>query len=141
MIDIRVKKLSREAVIPTKTHDSDSGWDLYAPHTVNIEPLQTVKIPLEIALGLPEGYEAQGRPRSGRSLSGLLVHFGTIDQEYVGELGVVVTNLSESYAYEIKAGQRVAQMVIAPVLRTRVIEVEELAPTSRGCKGFGSSGG
>jgi dUTP pyrophosphatase len=91
---------------------------------------------------LPQGYEAQVRPRSGLALkSGVTVlnSPGTIDSDYRGEIGVILINLGAE-PFEITRGARIAQMVIAPVIQAQLIEVSEISETSRGANGFGSTG-
>src|SRR5699024_1322804 len=106
-IGVGFKRLDESATIPTKAHASDSGFDLYALEDTIIEPGETVVIPTGIAVKLPAGYEAQVRPRSGvTAKTKLRVQLGTIDNEFRGELGVIVDNISlpltrVSYAYTI----------------------------------------
>ena len=93
-ISIGFKRLNENATIPTKAHPTDSGFDLYAAEDVIIEPGETVIVPTGIAVELPKGYEAQVRPRSGiTAKTKLRVQLGTIDQEYTGEIGVIVDNI------------------------------------------------
>src|SRR5699024_5645455 len=92
-VRVGFKRLSSDAVIPTKAHASDSGFDLYASEDVIIEPGETVIVPTGIAIELPPGYEAQVRPRSGvTAKTKLRVQLGTIDNGYTGEIGVIVDN-------------------------------------------------
>lgn len=93
-IEIGFKKLSEEAIIPTRAHKTDSGFDLYALEDTIIKPGETRIIQTGIAVDLPEGYEAQIRPKSGiTAKTKLRVQLGTIDQDYTGELGVIVDNI------------------------------------------------
>src|SRR5690625_2453370 len=94
-IKVGFKRLNDEAMIPTRAHPTDSGFDLYASEDVVIEPGETKVIPTGIAVKLPAGYEAQVRPRSGvTAKTKLRVQLGTIDNEYTGEIGVIVDNIS-----------------------------------------------
>lgn len=94
-IRIGFKRLSDDAILPTKAHPSDSGYDLYANEDVIIEPGDTAIVKTGIAVELPAGYEAQIRPRSGvTAKTNLRVQLGTIDNSYQGELGVIVDNIS-----------------------------------------------
>src|SRR5690625_2135089 len=94
MIKVGFKRLSDGSIIPTKAHQSDSGFDLFASEDVIIEPGETVIVPTGIATELPKGYEAQVRPRSGiTAKTKLRVQLGTIDQGYTGEIGVIVDNI------------------------------------------------
>jgi len=109
---------------------------------VRVKPLQRVIIPTGIALEIPEGYEGQVRPRSGLALKkGLTVLNapGTIDADYRGEVKVILVNLGEEEVV-IERGERIAQLVITPVVRAELIPVEELSSTERGEGGFGSTG-
>src|SRR5699024_5835833 len=91
---VKVKRLRVDAIIPSKAHESDSGFDLYASEDVIVEPGDTVKVPLGIAIEPPKGYEMQIRPRSGiSSKTKLRVQFGTVDTSYRGEIKVTVDNI------------------------------------------------
>jgi len=121
-----------------------AGADLRAAveETVTIEPGQTRLIPTGLAMALPEGYEAQIRPRSGLALKhGITVLNtpGTIDADYRGEVGIILINHSNA-PFAIERGERIAQMVIAPFVQARFEEAESLSDTARGSGGFGSSG-
>lgn len=123
-----------------------AGMDLRAAlpegTPVILAPLGRSLIPTGISIELPENYEAQIRPRSGLALKhGLTVLNtpGTIDSDYRGEIKVILINLSE-YPVSINRGERIAQMVIAPVTQAKITEVETLSLTKRGSKGFGSTG-
>lgn len=99
-MNLQVKKLSEHAIIPTKAHATDSGFDLYASDDVYIKPGETAIVPTDIAIKLPEGYEAQIRPRSGvTSKTKLRVQLGTIDNAYTGALGIIVDNISTEYLF------------------------------------------
>lgn len=132
----------REAIWPPayKT-DGASGMDLVSGlmHMFVIFPGETVKVPLGFAIELQPGFEAQIRPRSSLSAQGILCHLGTIDSDYRGELAAVLTNVG-SLAYEVKPGDRIAQLVVAHVERVTPTLVAELSETGRGDGGFGSTG-
>jgi dUTP pyrophosphatase len=118
----------------------DLAADLDAP--VILKPMERAAVSTGIALEIPPGFEGQVRPRSGRAIKeGLtLVNSpGTIDSDYRGELKVLLVNLGER-EITIRSGDRIAQLVIAPVVRVEVIEVKELAESSRGEGGFGHTG-
>ena|SRR5690606_17048366 len=148
-IHIGFKRLTPDAVIPTKAHASDSGFDLVASADVIIEPGATVVVPTGIAVELPEGYEAQVRPRSGvTSKTKLRVQLGTIDNGYVGGIGVIVDNIAQiteetdyiDGSYLINKGDRIAQLVVQRLPDVVAYEVAELGESERGEKGFGSTG-
>ena len=91
---VKVKRLSEDAIIPTKAYESDSGFDLYASEDIIVEPGDTVKVPLGIAIEPPKGYEMQIRPRSGiSSKTKLRVQFGTVDNSFRGEVKVTIDNI------------------------------------------------
>ncbi len=107
-----------------------------------LAPLERSAVPTGLALELPPGFEGQVRPRSGLALkSGLTVLNapGTIDADYRGEVQVLLVNLSSS-AVTLRRGDRIAQLVVAPVTRAQLVEVSELTDTDRGTGGFGSTG-
>ena len=109
---------------------------------VTLKPLERYLIPTGIKIELPENYEAQIRPRSGLSIKygiSLINCVGTIDEDYRGEVKVGVVNLSNE-TYTIERGERIAQMIIAPVTKADIQVVDELTETTRGEGGFGSTG-
>ena len=124
--------------------DGASGMDLCAavPHEVIIQPGEIKLISTGISVSIPEGYEAQIRPRSGLALKHGITFVnapGTIDSDYRGIISLIVTNLGKE-AYTIKRGSRLAQMVIQEVVRAEVFEVDELLDTARSQGGFGHTG-
>lgn len=123
-----------------------AGMDLRAAVPENepmvVAPGQRVLAPTGLSIALPAGYEAQVRPRSGLALKHGLTCLntpGTIDADYRGEVKVILINLGQE-AFTIKRGERIAQMVIAPVTRADLVQVETLDDTQRGAGGFGSTG-
>ncbi len=140
---INIVNKSRHALPEYKTKSS-AGMDIRAniDETVVLQPLERKLIPTGLYIALPEGYEAQIRPRSGLALNeglGLLNSPGTIDADYRGEIGVIVVNLSNNVV-SIKDGDRVCQMVINKVEQAEWMEVRELDETERGAGGFGHTG-
>ena len=119
-IRVGFKRLTDDAVIPTKAHPTDSGFDLYASEDVIIEPGETVVVPTGIAVRLPEGYEAQVRPRSGvTAKTKLRVQLGTIDNGYAGEIGVIVDNKHRpTYGVDLKEGRAYLKEAYNPVIKT-----------------------
>ncbi|MFP3158781.1 MAG: dUTP diphosphatase [Hydrogenobaculum sp.] len=138
-----VKKLREDASLPFYATVGASGLDLFCvDDVVVIRPLERALVSTGIAIELPEGYEAQIRPRSGLALKKgvtVLNSPGTIDHDYRGEIKVILINLSDKEVV-IEKGERIAQMVIAPVLKVEVVEVKELSNTQRQDGGFGSTG-
>ena len=143
-INLKIKKISELAKLPFYATSGAAGMDLYAANKepVTLKPLERSLIPLGFTMELPQGYEAQIRPRSGMAIKhGITLSncVGTVDEDYRGEVCVGIINLSTEN-YTISAGDRIAQMVIAPVVRANITEAESLEETSRGQGGFGSTG-
>jgi dUTP pyrophosphatase len=144
-MQLKIKKLHEDAVIPHPKHKTDAGMDLYAVKDGYIPRGCRDIIKTGIAIQLPPKTEAQIRPRSGLALKrGITVLNtpGTIDEDYRGEIGVILINLDNSNDFKYKKGDRIAQMVIKPVITSEVeiLEVSELDETERGSGGFGSTG-
>ena len=143
MIEVKVVNASKEA-LPAYQTPLSAGMDLRANVTepVVLQPGQRTLVPTGLRIELPAGYEAQIRPRSGLALKhGITVlnSPGTIDADYRGEIQVLLVNLSEQ-AFEIKQGERIAQMVVARHERVQWRETAELSDTERGAGGFGHTG-
>ncbi len=148
-MDIRIKKTHPDAIIPRRANPGDSGLDLHAclpDGNVFIPPGEHRVIPTGIAIELPMAgpfgvtYEGQVRPRSGLAAKhGIQTSFGTIDNGYRGEIAVNLFNFSYGL-YRVSDGDRIAQLVICPVVYPAVVEVTELSVTERGVAGFGSTG-
>jgi dUTP pyrophosphatase len=138
----RVRKSSMP--IPAYQSEHAAGIDLMADIDTawNMAPGERRAVPTGIAVEIPVGYEGQVRPRSGRALKeglGVINAPGTIDADYRGEVKVLLVNLGQ-LEIRIMPGDRIAQLVITPVVRAEIVEVEELAPTTRGGGGFGHTG-
>jgi dUTP pyrophosphatase len=130
--------------LPNYESTAAAGLDLRAniDDPIVLGPLKRRVIPTGLSIALPEGYEAQIRPRSGLSAKfGITVLNapGTIDADYRGDIGVILINLSEE-EYTLQPGERIAQMVVAPFTQIQWKPVETLSETTRGEKGFGSTG-
>lgn len=139
-ITLPFKRIDDRAVLPNYAHEGDSGMDLYALEGVAIHAFGFAKLRTGVACDIPEGYELQIRPRSGLAAKkGVVAAFGTVDMGYRGEIGVTLFNHS-GQAAEIAAGDRIAQVVLAPVVRAEVVETQTLSQTERGTGGFGSTG-
>lgn len=140
-----VKKLREDAILPTRGSKKASGLDLYAVEDTLINVGERKVVKTGIAFGIPEGYEIQVRPRSGLSLkTGLIIPNspGTIDQDFVGECGVILYLASgdETAGYLVKRGDRIAQAALCPVSLENPTVVEELQQTERGDGAYGSTG-
>lgn len=142
-VQLRVKRL-RPVALPVYATKGSSGLDICADVEGDIEipPGCYVTVPTGLSLAVPEGYEVQVRPRSGlahRFGVTVLNAPGTIDADYRGEVQVILINLGHS-PYTVRKGDRIAQLVVMPVVRAEVIEVSSLEETERGSGGFGSTG-
>jgi dUTP pyrophosphatase len=144
-VTVKVRRVRpSELPLPKYQTPLSAGLDLLADLTEEIclEPLDRRLIPTGLSLELPAGYEGQVRPRSGLALKQGLTCLnspGTIDADYRGEVGVLLINLSKERVI-LKRGDRIAQLVIAPVVQAVLAEVEVLTETARGEGGFGSTG-
>lgn len=146
MIDIKIKRLTDTATLPTKAHPSDACFDIYADcpykERVEIKPKEAVTINTGFATNIPNGYFATVFPRSGMGIKRhlrLSNSTGIIDSGYVGEWLISIYN-DGNETQIIKHGDRIAQFAILPVLDVNLNEVNELDETDRGANGFGSSG-
>ena len=144
MTEILVKRLSKDVILPKYKTDGSSGLDLAAniDKQIEIHPGKSELIPTGIAVAVPKNFEIQIRPRSGlaaKSQITVLNTPGTIDADYRGELKVILINLSDKI-FVVEKGLRIAQMVVCPVVRAKLKEVETLNDTKRGSGGFGSTG-
>ena len=127
---------------PRKAHTDDAAYDLRSRQELVITPKTTVLVPTGLFLEIPPGYEAQIRSRSGLALKNALSlpnAPGTIDAGYRGEVGVIMYNRGE-VPFQIRRGDRIAQMVIAKLPEIELVEVETLEASTRGAGGFGSTG-
>ncbi len=144
MIDIQLQRLPHGNGLPTPSYATDgaAGMDVVAAEDLTLAPGQRQAVATGFAIAIPEGYEVQVRPRSGLALKHGITCLntpGTIDHDYRGEVKVILANLGGE-AFEVKRGERIAQLVPAPVTKARFSEVAELSDTARGAGGFGSTG-
>lgn len=142
MKEVEIKiKLVDENCMPYKKYETDSGMDLRAriPRLISLGQWDTKIIPSGICIELPEGYEAEIKPRSGLSSQGVVAEIGTIDNEYRGEIGIILTNNS-SKPYHIEPYERIAQLTIKEIIKPKLTITNSLTDTNRGSNGFGSTG-
>ena len=146
MVSVAVKRLPHNADLPLPAYESAAaaGMDLPAAieQELTLAPGERALVPTGLAIALPDGYEAQVRPRSGlaaRNGITVLNTPGTVDADYRGEVKVILANLGNE-DFTIERGMRIAQMVIAPVVQAVLQEAESLPETARGEGGFGSTG-
>ena len=143
-IAIRLKRLPHGEGLPPPAYATEhaAGMDVVAAEDVTLAPGARHAVATGFAIAIPEGYEVQVRPRSGLALKHGVTCLntpGTIDADYRGEVKVILANLGQE-PFEVRRGDRIAQLVPAPVLRASFEEVEALSDTERGAGGFGSTG-
>ena len=144
MIEILIKRLSKNIQLPKYETDGSSGMDLSAniEKEIEIAPGKTSIIPTGLAVSIPKNFEIQIRPRSGlaaKNQISVLNTPGTIDADYRGEIKVILINHGKN-VFKIEKGLRIAQMVLCPVIKATLKEVDTLEETKRGTGGFGSTG-
>ena len=144
MTEIFIKRLSKDIILPKYETSGSSGLDLSAniKTPVKIEPGKTTIIPTGVSVSIPKNFEIQIRPRSGLAAKNQITVLntpGTIDADYRGEIKVILINLSKE-TFVVENGARIAQMVVCPVIKAKLKEVDSLDNTSRGSGGFGSTG-
>ncbi len=141
-VQITFQRLDPGVPLPTRAHPGDAGLDLCANAPVSLESGERALVPTGLAVAIPEGHAGLVVPRSGLALRhgiGVVNGPGLIDAGYRGELKVILVNHGQE-TVSFERGERIAQLVVTPVLVGGVVEVDELPPTSRGEGGFGSTG-
>lgn len=139
---LAIRRIDPAALLPTYAHPGDSGMDVRSIETVTLRPGDRALVRTGLVFQLPPDAEAQVRPRSGLALRHgvtVLNAPGTIDAGYRGEVGVILVNLGAE-PFTVEKGMKVAQVVVASVVRAEVVEVAETDTTERGADGFGSTG-
>ena len=144
MIKVLVKKLKPSVKLPSYKTNGASGMDLmaYIDKSIELKPGESCLIPTGLSVAFPKEYEIQIRPRSGlaaKNQISVLNTPGTIDSDYRGEIKVILINLSKK-KFVLEKGSRIAQMVLCPIAKAKIREVENLEKTDRGSGGFGSTG-
>lgn len=144
MIEIQLSRLPHGDGLPLPRYASEdaAGLDVAAAEELTLQPGQRHAVATGFAIAIPRGYEVQVRPRSGLAIKHGITCLntpGTIDSDYRGEVKVILVNLGRE-PFEIRRGERIAQLVPAPVLRADFVEASELEATARGSGGFGSTG-
>lgn len=142
-MQLRVARLNEDARLPSRAHAGDAGLDLYAAEAATLGPGERASVGTGVAVEIPAGHAGLVLPRSGlaaRHGIALVNAPGLIDSGYRGELRVLLLNTDRAEAFEIEPGDRIAQLVVSPVVDTEPVEVEELGESARGGGGFGSSG-
>ena len=142
MIELAVARLRDDARLPERAYAGDAGLDLAACERVDLAPGERAVVSTGIAVAIPEGFAGFVQPRSGLAARhGIAVvnSPGLIDSGYRGEIRVVLLNTDPERAFVAEAGDRIAQLVVVPIPELDLVEVDELPPSERGVRGFGSS--
>jgi len=142
VIDLPVRRLRDDAVLPSQAYAGDAGLDLAAAESVTIGPGERAVVGTGLAVAIPDGYTGLVVPRSGlaaRNGIGKVNSPGVIDAGYRGEVRVVLLNTDRREPFTVEPGMRIAQLLVVPVPPVRLVEVDELPESERGERGFGSS--
>jgi dUTP pyrophosphatase len=143
-IEVKVARTHDDAILPTKGSVHAAGWDLYSLQDTIVNRRIATMVRTGLHVAIPEGYEGQVRARSSLGKKGLILphSIGTIDADYRGELFVLMTWIGEGDSYLIQKNERIAQLLITPIPKSKFTEVdiEKLGETERGDGGFGSTG-
>ena len=143
MTELRVRRLRKGAVLPSRARNGDAGLDLAACEHASLPPGERADVGTGLAVEIPEGHAGLVVPRSGLALRhGLAIVNapGVIDAGYRGELRVILLNTDPEHAFAVEPGMRIAQLLVVPAVPVEVVEAAELTATERGESGFGSSG-
>lgn len=139
MLQVKVKRLNEDAILPKFNNPGDSGMDFYTPRDIAIAPGASALIMLDLAFELPEGYGMNVRPTSGNTVkTSMRVQLGTVDNGYRGNLGIMIDNIGKETIH-FERGRKIAQGVLVKEPQAEIIEVDELSESVRGEKGYGSS--
>jgi dUTP pyrophosphatase len=142
-VELRVTRLRDDARLPSRAHEGDAGLDLYAAEPARLDPLERATVATGVAVEIPEGHAGLVLPRSGlaaRHGVALVNAPGLIDSGYRGELRVLLLNTDRQRAFEVEPGDRIAQLILTPVVVAEPVEVADLEASARGAGGFGSTG-
>lgn len=142
-MEVRIKRLDSGLPLPRYAHEGDAGLDLYAAESVTLAPFERALVPTGIAVAIPEGFAGFVQPRSGLAIRhglSLVNTPGLIDSHYRGEIKVIAINLDPNQSITLNRGDKIAQLVIQPVVRAALVDCDELDETARGEGGFGSTG-
>ena len=142
MIELPIRRLREDAVVPARAYAGDAGLDLAACERVELAPGARALVPTGLAVAIPEGYAGFVQPRSGLAARhGITIvnSPGLVDSGYRGELKVILLNTDPAEPFVVEPGMRIAQLVVLPVPEIELVEVDELPESERGVRGFGSS--
>ncbi|CAB4754798.1 MAG: dUTP diphosphatase [Actinobacteria bacterium] len=144
VVEVLVQRLDPGLPMPAREHPGDAGLDLRSRLDVRLEPGGRSLVPTGVAIALPSGFAAFVHPRSGMALRHgvtVLNAPGTIDAGYRGEISIILVNHDRFEAFDIARGDRIAQLIVSPVVTAAMVEVSDLPGSHRGSGGFGSTGG
>jgi dUTP pyrophosphatase len=142
LIEVAIKKLRPDAIVPARAYAGDAGLDLSACERVALAPGERVLVPTGLAVAIPEGYAGYVQPRSGLAAKhgiSIVNAPGLVDSGYRGELLVNLVNTDAREPFVVEPGMRIAQLVILELPEIELVEVDELPESERGVRGFGSS--
>lgn len=142
-VRLPVRRLYPDLPLPSYAHDGDAGLDLYSAQDLTLQPHERALLSTGIAVAIPDGFAGFVQPRSGLAVRTGLSFVnspGLIDAHYRGEIKIIVVNMDPRTPISIRRGDKVAQLVVQPVVRCEVVEQDELDDTVRGERGFGSTG-
>jgi dUTP pyrophosphatase len=142
VIELQIKRLRPDAVVPERAYAGDAGLDLSACERVELAPGRRALVPTGLAVAIPEGHVGFVQPRSGLAARhGITIVNtpGLVDSGYRGELKVILLNTDAAEPFVVEPGMRIAQLVVLPVPALELVEVDELGGSERGARGFGSS--
>ena len=142
MIELPIRRLRPDAVVPGRAYSGDAGLDLSSCERVELAPGERALVPTGLAVAIPEGYAGFVQPRSGLAAKhgiSIVNTPGLVDSGYRGELLVNLVNTDATTPFVVEPGMRIAQLVILPIPELELVEVDELPESERGVRGFGSS--
>jgi dUTP pyrophosphatase len=142
VIELPIRRLREDAVVPSRAYDGDAGLDLTACERFELGPGERATVGTGLAVAIPDGYAGFVQPRSGLAATNGITIVNTpglVDSGYRGELKVILLNTDESEVFVVEPGMRIAQLVVMRVPGVDPVEVEELPESERGVRGFGSS--
>ncbi len=140
VMKVKIKRLNEKAVMPTKAHPTDAGFDLYVSGKVTIPANGRALIPTDIAMAIPDGYYGMVVGRSGNTIKrGLVGMTGIVDAGYRNGIGIMAFNMTDTDII-IEQGERAGQIVLTPILQCDLEDTDQLTETDRGTGGYGSTG-
>jgi len=142
VIELAVRRLREDAVLPSRAYEGDAGFDLSACERVELAPGERAAVGTGLAVAIPEGFAGFVQPRSGlaaRHGLSIVNTPGLVDSGYRGEVRVLLLNTDRERPFTVEPGMRIAQLVVLPAPHVDLVEVDELPETARGVRGFGSS--